>query len=183
MLGLKENRRPNIPRNLHRSESQLKLELTPAKIGNTYKIRIHVLFFMTILLFSIANDIPLNYENLKTKDIISSFDYDSGLKYIYQLDSNFKRNNSKNTRYKNHTLNPLPFLNSSQEIFINSFHFENSLAFMDYLKLESKISIIYYLYNNILHQDFRQIEKRQHLLSWLQNALSGKDYIQTKLDY
>ena len=135
MLLIKEEKRANNPRNLFLSETQLKIDLMPENDGNTYGIRIRVLFFTDILLFSIAIDISLKSKGPKTKEFIFSFDYYSGIKHIKQQDIKCERNYLGATLYEYQSLNPLLFLDSSQEIFINLFRFENSLAFLNSFQL------------------------------------------------
>ena len=108
MLRMKEDKRT---KEQFPTETQPKIALSQEKDGDTYTIRIRILFFTLVLLFLIAINLPLKYEGPKTENIISFFVSYGGTEDTERYNLYFERNYSRTGKV------PLLFLDSCQEIF------------------------------------------------------------------
>ena len=176
MLKMNKDKRPKEQGNLLSRETQPKIEHAHEK--DRHENKIYLLFLIEILLFSIAMNTPLKSVDPKTEDNISSFDYINTK--IEGLNS--ERNYLKTNSYQEHNncLNPLLFLDHSQEIHTNSllpFKIDNAYYFLSFFG------------NTLLYKDSSILKLNYNMLNKLLNVNKLEDdnnleiYKHTKFDF
>ena len=135
-----------------------KIGFTQEKAGNTYEVKIRLLFLMALLLFSINVNISPKFKDLKTKDIALSFDF-----YYRINDDKIEELTSERNylgpycyKYQNNVFNPLLFLYSTQ--------------------IDLKQYKIDCLYNTYLNQHYSQINNIYYFFFFVENFVFMKPF-------
>ena len=187
MWQLNEYKIPKEQRSLSPNKTQQRIDHAREKDKNTYEFRILLLFFIAILLFSSTIDVSLKCKCPKKKDVILSFGCFRGTENDEISDLNFGRNGSRINRNdrQDFILNPLIFLDSSQEIFTKSllplyiennyyvlFCLEKSLLYWESSQIKCNHNIFVKLLTKINYDNNLEIYKETKLFCSLRNILN-----------